>query len=166
MTRLFHCPARLSIRPVAILSILALAASGAQAAAPAPASSPWYGRWTVSEDRPVFSAKGILYKTIDIAACGKDFCGVSVGDGGRCGATLFRFFGHRANVQETLYGHGRWGSAKKNIQVDTWEDSEAPGGKVIDLYLGDGHDFGERSENMPKFHAMYRPTGRAQCLAK
>lgn len=141
-------------------------AAGTPAKGPAPATSIYYGRWTVSEDRPAFSSRGIVYKTVDIAPCGKDFCGVSVSDAGRCGPTLFRFYGFRAKAEATLHGHGLWGSAKKNIQLDAWEDAEAPGGRMIDLYLGDGHDFGERSENMPKFHAMYRPTGRAVCLAK
>ena len=156
---LFHRIACLSI------GLLGIAASTA-ALANAPASSLYYGRWTVAEERPVFTARGKLYKTIDIAPCGKDFCGVSVSDAGRCGATLFRFYGFRAKAEDTLHGHGLWGSAKKNIQLDAWEDAEAPGGRQIDLYLGDGHDFGERSENMPKFHAMYRPVGRATCLAK
>jgi uncharacterized protein (DUF2147 family) len=49
----------------------------ATAAGPA-ASSPYYGRWSVNEDKPRFSTRGLAYKTIDIAPCGNDFCGVSV----------------------------------------------------------------------------------------
>lgn len=167
MTRLFHHQNRLSMRLLAALAAsAACAAMPAASLAAAPAKSHYYGRWTVSEDKPVFSSRGIAYKTIDIAPCGNDFCGVSVADGGKCGATLFRFFGHRATSEDLLHGHGRWGSARKNIQIGTWEDQDAPGGRVIELYLGDGYDFGERSENMPKFQALYRPTGRAQCTAR
>ena len=53
--------------------------------------SHYFGRWTVSDDKPAFSAKGKLYKTFDVAPCGKDFCGISVSDSGSCGETLFRF---------------------------------------------------------------------------
>ena len=58
-------------------------AAGSPSAASGAASgtSPYFGRWAVSEDRPVFTARGRLYKTIDVAPCGRDFCGVSVDDG-------------------------------------------------------------------------------------
>jgi hypothetical protein len=163
MTRLFHY-ARL-------LSMLALAAaaplfSAATAQAAAPASSPYYGRWTVSEDRPVFTARGRLYKTFDVGPCGNDFCGVSVSDAGSCGATLFRFLASHDDGESVLHVHGRRGDAKKNVQITTWADQDQPGGKVIEVYLGDGYDFGERSDNMPKFHATYRPAGRSQCRAR
>lgn len=134
-------------------------------AAPA-ASSPYYGRWTVSDERPAFSERGRMYKTIDIAACGNDFCGVSVNDAGTCGVTLFRFLSAHASGDDLLYGHGRWGTQKLNIQINTWQDPESPGGKVIELYLGTGHDFGERYDNIPRFHANYRPAGRARCVAR
>lgn len=151
----------MSIRLLAAFA--ALAAPFAANAAP-PVKSVYYGRWTVAEDRPAFSRRGALYRTIDVAPCGNDFCGISVGASGRCGPTLFRFFGFRAASEELLYGHGRWGEMKKNIQVGAWRDEHAPGGRVMELYLGDGHDFGERSANMPKFHAAYRPAGAALCM--
>ncbi|MGE3690546.1 MAG: hypothetical protein AB7F98_04115 [Novosphingobium sp.] len=150
----------------AAIPLVQPSAADAAPGASAPAASPWYGRWTVSEDRPVFTARGRLYKTIDIAPCGRDFCGVSVADNGACGAGLFRFFGHRARVEETLYGHGLWGREKKNVQIGTWEDNDQPGGRVVEIYLGDGHDFGDRSENMPKFHANYRRLGAARCTRR
>ena len=129
-------------------------------------TSPYFGRWAVSEDRPVFTARGRLYKTIDVAPCGRDFCGVSVDDQGRCGTTLFRFLMAHADGADTLRGHGKWGAERKNVMLDNYEDSDAPGGHRIELYLGDGYDFGERSDNMPKFHAEYRKAGRAQCMAR
>jgi hypothetical protein len=159
MNRLSHRVARLSIG-------LAVLASGALALAGPAATSPYYGRWTVSEDRPVFTARGRLYKTIDIAPCGNDFCGVSVGDRGACGPRLFRFLSSHADGESTLRGRGLWGAERKTVQINTWADGDAQGGKVIDLYLGDGHDFGERSDNMPKYHAAYRPTGRALCTVR
>jgi hypothetical protein len=151
-----HSIARLSI------SVMALTSAVAGAAAP----SPYYGRWTVGEEHSTFTARGRQYKSIDIAPCGKDFCGVSLDDNGRCGPVLFRFLGRRANGQDTLYGHGRWGTTTKNIQIDTWDGDGKPAERSLSLYLGDGHSFGDRSENMPKFHAEYRRTGAAVCRAR
>ena len=155
---LLHRTAALSIGLIVTLSTVASAAPAAR--------SPYYGRWTVHEDRPVFTAKGKLYKMIDIAPCGNDFCGVSVADGGKCGPTLFRFLASHADGETTLHGKGKWGTVRKNVQIDTWtidpSDGE-PGGQLINLYLGDGHDFGERSDNMPRFHAEYRRMGEARC---
>ena len=130
------------------------------------ASSPYFGRWAVSEDRSVFTTRGRLYKTIDVERCGRDFCGVSVDDRGRCGATLFRFLMAHADASDTLRGHGKWGDARMNVMLDNYEDDDAPGGRRVELYLGKGYDFGERSDNMPKFHAEYRKSGLAQCTAR
>ncbi len=162
MSRLSHRLALLSIAPFALAPAVALAA-------PAPASSLYYGRWTVSEDRPVFTPRGREYKTIDVAPCGKDFCGVSVTDGGRCGPVLFRFLGHRAKdgSDDYLRGHGKWGAAKKNVVIYSYDDTDAqPVKRSLELYLGDGYDFGERSDNMPKFHANYSRSGKALCKAR
>ncbi len=162
MSRLSHLAAVLSIAP------LALAAMPAPAA-PAPASSLYYGRWTVAEDRPVFTARGREYRTFDVAPCGNDFCGVSVADNGRCGPVLFRFLGHRAKDgnDDYLRGHGKWGAAKKNVVIYSYDDTEVtPVKRSLELYLGDGYDFGERSDNMPKFHANYARSGKALCKAR
>jgi hypothetical protein len=97
---------------------------------------------------------------------GKDFCGVSVDDAGKCGATLFRFYGFRAtNGEGELRGHGKWGDAKKNLEIYSDGDPEPGADRSFDLYLGDGHDFGGRSESMPKFHASYRRQGNGTCRA-
>ncbi|MDB5724704.1 MAG: hypothetical protein JWQ16_1458, partial [Novosphingobium sp.] len=106
-----------------------------------------------------------LYKTIDIATCCRDFCGVSVAADGACGATLFRFLARRTN-DELLRGHGVWGSARKDITLEYYVNEEEPGGRIIDLNLGDGHDFGGRSDNMPKFTANYRPVSTARCTTR
>ncbi len=155
---------------IAKLSMMVFAIAGAAASAGAAVPSPYYGRWTVGEDHSAFTARGRQYKAIDIAPCGKDFCGVSLDENGRCGAVLFRFLTRHADGSETLYGHGRWGTAIKNIQIDTGEGEEAPAGqpaiRTMSLYLGDGHSFGDRSTNMPKFHAEYRRTGAAVCKAR
>lgn len=159
---LFHRMACLSI------GLLGMAAS-TSALANAPATSLYYGRWTVAAERPVFTARGKLYKTIDIAPCGKDFCGVSVADDGKCGPTLFRFLGKRArdDSDDYLRGHGLWGKVKKNIVIYSYTDDEAtPVTRTLELYLGDGYDFGERSANMPKFHANYARKAAAICKAK
>ena len=156
MKALFHS--------IAALSIGLFAAIPALAAAP----SPYYGRWTVKEAKPEWTAKGRMYRTIDIAPCGRDFCGVSVGDKGSCGPMLFRFLAKHAGGNDALHGHAKWGTQTKNVQIETWETPAEswPGGREIDLYVGDGHDFGDRSENMPKFHGEYKRIGNARCTAR
>lgn len=165
MAVLFHSIRSLSMRVVGVLGLAAVAtAAFADTVAPgADRSSPYYGRWTVSEDRPAYTPRGRLYKTLDIAPCGRDFCGVTVDDHGSCGTTLFRFLARHKDGSSPLHGHGRWGAERKNVQIDSWETDD---GRVLNLYLGDGHDFGERSENMPKFHGEYHRLGAARCIAR
>lgn len=157
MTALFHRAATLSI------ALTAIASMSPAAAAP---SSPYWGRWTVTDQSGPFSSRGREYKTIDIAPCGKDFCGVSVADNGKCGPTLFRFLMKRASGKEELRGHGKWGNGRKNVLIWMFRDEDDKPRDEIQLYLGDGYDFGERSENMPKFDAMYRKSGVARCTAR
>lgn len=155
MMSLFHRAAALSI----VLTGLGLAAA-AQAAAPA---SPYWGRWTVDDAEPVFTARGREYQTIDIAPCGRDFCGVSVAANGKCGPTLFRFLMKRAGGQEALRGKGKWGRDRKNVQIWLYNPAEPTEPKIMELFLGDGHNFGERSGSMPRFHANYKPAGASKC---
>ena len=152
----------------AVMSIAAIAVALGPITAPAVAASPktYAGRWTVAEKKPVFSAKGRFYKTVDVARCGGDVCGVSVGDDGRCGPVLFRFRSATMARNDPAHGHGRWGTVKKNIVLDAWVDADLPGGRRMVINLGDGYDFGERSGNMPKYAADYRPTGKAACIAR
>lgn len=140
-------------------------ASPVLAAGPARLTSPFFSRWTVSEARPVFTARGRSYKTVDIAPCGGDFCGVSVSDADVCGPVLFRFLARHAGGEDALQGHGRWGELVKNIQIFWSEDSPDDSRNMLEIYLGDGHDFGGRSESMPSFHANYRRAGVARCRA-
>jgi hypothetical protein len=147
--------------------ILSMAATVAGPSFGAAAQSNVYvGRWTVSDDKPAFSSKGQLYRTIDIAPCGRNYCGVSVGRNGTCGPVLFRFLARTIARDEGLVGHGRWGSQTKNIEISAARTADAPGGRYMELNLGDGHDFGERSGNMPKFSAGYGPAGPAKCRAR
>lgn len=152
----------------AVLSIAAIAAMvGPVAASANAASTPSYaGRWTVADNKPQFSTKGRFYKTLDVAPCGSDVCGVSVNDSGICGPVLFRFRSASLAREEQARGHGRWGTAKKKLLFSSWSDSDVPGGRRMIIYLGDGYNFGERSGNMPKYSAQYRPTGRASCRAR
>jgi hypothetical protein len=163
MSILSHFQSRLSIG--LLIGALAIAGAGAGqtlAAAASAKPSPYFGRWTVDEDRPVFTVRGRAYKTIDVAMCGKDFCGVSVDAKGQCGATLFRFLGKRLYA-DRLQGHGKWGDAKKNVVIYNNDNPETPIADGFGLYLGDGYNFGDRSDNMPKFHALYRRLGGAKC---
>jgi hypothetical protein len=146
-----------------LLSTLGLAALGGATVAQAETSH-FFGRWVVSDDKPAYSAKGKLYKTIDIAPCGADFCGVSVSDKGDCGATLFRFLTiHAAN--DELIGHGLWGSMKKKVQIE-FRPTDSPDGPGFYLGVGeDDMDFSGREGSMPKFDANYKSAGEAKCLA-
>lgn len=173
MAKVSHSIVRLSIGVIGAAG-LALASGMGLAEAPQPASaartaadprSPYFGRWTVSGEKERFSSRGQVYRTIDIAPCGRDFCGVSVGAGGTCGPTLFRFLARNQRA-EMLRGHGVWGAQKKNVTLESYENEDAPGGRVIDLNLGDGYDFGERSDNIPKFTANYQPVGAVRCTAR
>jgi hypothetical protein len=157
MTVLFHRVAALSI---------ALAALAVASPATASTNSPYWGRWKVSDISGPFSSRGREYKTIDIAPCGKDFCGVSVSDAGKCGPTLFRFLMKRADGEQDLRGHGKWGSARKNVLIWLYDGEDGKPKQNMQLYLGEGYDFGERSENMPKFDSTYRKSGVARCTAR
>lgn len=154
MTTLSHPSIRLSI--IAAMAAIALPASaGAKADA-----SHSLGRWTVSDHDPVFSARGRPYRTIDISTCGRDTCGVSVDERGECGTPLFRI---AARSDGNLRGQGRWGDGKKNLVLYANDD---PADRVMELFLGDGWNFGERSGNMPKFQAAYRRTGETSCRSR
>jgi hypothetical protein len=167
MTRLSHSTTRLSIGLLAAAALAII--SGATLTAAPPASrpahsapdprSPYFGRWTVHEDKPVFSSRGKLYRTIDIAPCGRDFCGVSVDPAGKCGATLFRFLMQSSNKTSDLRGHGLWGNQRKNLLLTMIEGE-------LGILLGDGYDFSERSGNGAKFDAGYSPAGAARCIAR
>jgi len=151
---------------IACLSILALAATALPAGPAFAGPNVYEGRWTVSDEKPVFSAKGLYYKTFDIAPCGKDFCGVSVDANGKCGPVLFRFLSKSIKAEQGLNGHGRWGNQKKNVEIYAYWDKQSQGGRWMSFNLGDGHDFGERSGNMPKYTAGYSPVGAAHCVVK
>jgi hypothetical protein len=124
----------------------------------------YFGRWTVSDEKPEYSSKGVIYKTFDVAPCGKDFCGVSVDDNGKCGATLFRFFTAHAKDDE-LAGHGRWGEIKKKLQINyATPADEKP---FITLGLGeDDMDVTGREGSIPTFQANYKFVGEGTCVAK
>jgi len=162
MAELSHRLASLSI--LAAAAAIGVAPTGALSAVP---QSLYSGRWTVSDKKPVFSSSGILYKTVDVAPCGRDYCGVSVGNGGACGPLLFRFTSKSIRGSERLQGHGRWGNARKKIVIEAVDnDNSAPGGRYLSINLGDGYDFSERSGNMPKFAAGYHSAGAAHCVAR
>jgi len=168
MKLLSHRTAGLSIAVALPAAVLGLLAATALAPTPAAAAgpSPYYGRWTVNDTDTTFSAKGVAYKTIDIAPCGKDFCGVSVATNGACGPTLFRFLAKHAGGKAMLKGHAKWGSVQKNLTIDTFEDDSFPGKRGFDLNLGDGYSFNERDGNIPKFYGTYKRVGASRCSAR
>ena len=153
----------MSIWLLTLASALTLQTATVSAAKPVD-SSPYYGRWTVDEKQPVFTPRGMQYKTVDIAECGNDFCGMSIGPKGQCGPTLFRFVRIHVDGSTMLRGHGVWGSVKKNMTIESFREAGARENK-LELYLGDGHDFGGRSDNIAKFHGTYRRDGAARCKA-
>lgn len=127
--------------------------------------SPYFGRWRVEDTEARFSTRGRAYKMIDIAPCGRDFCGVAVAESGACGSTLFRFLSRNRGGENRLLGHGVWGTAKKNVTIDYYE-GEQPGQGRLELNLGNGHDFSERGGSMPMFNARYVPQGAVQCRTR
>lgn len=128
------------------------------------ATDQYYGRWTLSDEKPVYSSKGISYKTIDIAPCGKDFCGVSVGEDSACGTTLFRL-PTTPSTDEVFAGHGKWGKVEKTLQLNfaMMEDDQP----YLYVALGsDDMDITGREGSIPTFDAEYRLEGEAACTAE
>ena len=128
------------------------------------AESHYFGRWTVSDEKPVYTAKGKRYKTFDVAPCGNDFCGISVGENDQCGETLFRFLTVHADMGEVV-GHGLWGDAKKKLIIDY----NKPDTGADSLYIGlgaDDMDLSGREGSVPSFDANYKRVGKAVCLGK
>ena len=124
----------------------------------------YYGRWTIGDEKPAYSSKGILYRTIDIAPCGEDFCGVSVAKDKSCGEVLFRFLTtHEAD--EMLVGHGTWGKAEKKLELGyAIYESETP---HIYLALGsDDMDLSGREGSIPTFQADYKRLGDVTCTTE
>ena len=118
-----------------------------------------FGRWTVDDPTDKFSENGKLYRVIDIAPCGKDFCGVSV-EGGVCGATLFRFLSTHGR-DDALEGHGKWGAAQLKLYLSV--AGETP---TLTLMMG-GPSFvpDSRKGSIPTFNADYHRVGEAVCTA-
>ena len=120
-----------------------------------------YGRWTVSDDKPAYSSKGVLFKTIDIAPCGNDLCGVSVADDNSCGKLLFRFLAPDT-ADEELVGHAKWGKTKKKLELGyDNSDNETPS-----MYLALGSedmDLSGREGSIPAFQADYKRHGEVAC---
>lgn len=140
---------------------LALCLSGNPAQA---ATDQYYGRWTVSDKKPAYSSKGILYKTIDIAPCGNDFCGISVADDNSCGEVLFRFLTTHAD-DEDLFGHGKWGKYKKTLQLGYAK----PENEAAHMYVAlgsDDMDMSGREGSIPTFQANYERHGEVVCTAE
>jgi hypothetical protein len=173
MGTLFHRPKTLSMRyGIVALGLAAAAGFGisgfGQQEDTGP--SPYPGRWTVatiedaedSDAEPV-SARGLIYHTIDMAPCGKDLCAVSVGANDACGALLFKIAAKKAADFDYLEGRALWGKGKKNLVI-YMARGDTPDQNSFDLYIGDGHDFGERSDNIPKYYAYYTPAGAAKCV--
>jgi hypothetical protein len=170
MGSLFHRMGGLSIRHgvlgAGLAAVLGIGITGfAQDTETGP--SPYPGRWTVAStdgpDEAPVSERGLVYKTFDMAPCGKDLCAVSVSANGACGATLFKISAKKAANFDYLEGRAAWGKKKKNLVI-YMARGDAPDQNSFDLYIGDGHDFGERSDNIPKYYAYYTPAGAARCV--
>jgi len=144
---------------VGALALIVAAFAGQNTAQAAETKWNHFGRWTVDDPTDKFSANGKLYRVVDIAPCGKDFCGVSV-DNGTCGATLFRFLSTHGK-DDTLEGHGKWGAEMKKLFV--YVGGDAP---TMNVSMGDPrYDPESRSGSVPTFTADYHRIGDAQCKA-
>ena len=134
-------------------------------AAPPPATPAIFGRWLSSDAAKTFSARGSEYRQVDIAPCGKDFCGVSVRPNGACGAVLFRFLMAHAG-EGMLTGHGKWGNTRLKLQIESDVIESDPNG-ALELGLGDNKwEMESRSSSMPKFDTSYKRAGDAVCKAR
>ena len=141
----------------AIAFVLA-AAMGQNAAQAKEGMSGFFGRWTAPASEK-YSASGKLYKVIDMVACGKDLCGISV-DGGACGATLFRVPGADVVAGGGFGGQGKWGAGTKLLVAQVMGDISD---SDLEIELGDKESrLGSRS-SMPTFAADYQKTGKASC---
>ena len=119
-------------------------------------TSAYFGRWTAAQDKYV-SSNAKFYQTIDIAACEKDYCGVSVDADGKCGATLFRILSPDAYTPQLL-GHSQWGNNTLKVAIVTNGKNE------IILGLGDEKfSFIARWASIPTFSAKYKNAGEAKC---
>jgi hypothetical protein len=125
--------------------------------------SAYFGRWTVDDPTEKFSVNGKLYRVVDIAPCGGDFCGVSV-DGGACGETLFRFLAAHANTEE-LTGHGKWGAASKKVILDRSDGRIEAATGTFTLYVGEPSFNVSSRSAMPLFVANYHRIGESACTA-
>jgi hypothetical protein len=154
-----HFPAISSSATLAVFIAGAAAASSALAAGQT--TYPLYGQWQSSEPVANFSARGKLYRTIDIAPCGPDtFCGVSVGAKENCGQTLFRFYiKHLADGDTSITGHASWGDHKEAAQI--WFDDNS----LNIMLAADSATFTERSGSVPIFTTEYHKTGESKCTA-
>ncbi len=165
MKRFSYSRVGLPLLGAVAVAAAALGFSGVASSTPSggASASPYFGRWQVNDPEARYSARGRVYKMIDIAPCGRDFCGVSVSDSGQCGQTLFRFYS-RNRGNSRLMGHAVWGTGKKDLTIDSYGESASEAG--LDLYIGNGHDFGERGGSMPMFNASYEKRGTAQCRSR
>ena len=122
------------------------------------------GRWTTI-DKAAFSENGMFYKTIDIIACEAGICGVSVGDGGECGSTLFSLDAAQG-AGKRFTGTGRWGKLARELQIDvTQPDPGGAAGFVLSLE-GTERKFESRLASMPEYIAVYASAGNASCQAQ
>ena len=154
MPKLFHGKAR-----VGAVALVLAALTGQNAAQAGETKWNHFGRWTVDDPTDKFSANGKLYRVVDIAPCGKDFCGVSV-EGQTCGATLFRFLSTH-DKDETLEGHGKWGA--EQLKLFIYAGGDKP---TLNISMG-GAKFNpeSRSGSVPTFTADYHRVADAVCKA-
>jgi hypothetical protein len=142
--------------------LLGLAALAATPVLAGPAS-PYFGRWTLADPKPHYTARAAEYRTIDIAPCGKDFCGVSVGPKGACGAVLFRLLAKHLPGDDMITAHAKWGNDKLKMMI------EPDKGNVFTFFIGLGdrrYEMESRSSSMPKFDGQYTSAGAASCTTK
>ena len=156
MRQLFHHAVLICIAALGL-------AAGAGEVSAGELKSVYFGRWTVDDPTDKFSANGKLYRVLDIARCGADFCGVSV-DGGVCGETLFRFLAAHANTEE-LTGHGKWGAASKKVVLDRTYGANEAAPATFALYVGEPTFNVSSRSAMPLFVANYHRIGEPACTA-
>lgn len=155
MPNLFHGGARIGALALAIAAL-----AGQNTASAGETKWNHFGRWTVDDPTDKFSTNGKMYRIVDIAPCGKDFCGVSV-EGQSCGPTLFRFFSTHGK-DDTLEGHGKWGA--EQLKLFVYAGGDKP---TMNISMGGAKfDPESRSGSIPTFTADYHRIGDAMCKAE
>ncbi len=124
------------------------------------------GRWTVDDATRKFTEHGNIYRTLDVVSCGKDVCGITVTDAGKCGGQLFRITPGVSTDYPGLQGRGKWGDGEDVLSIfQTRVADGKANSRAITINIGQRGNPMSRVASMPMFRASYTAAGKAMCTA-